>query len=1358
MKYFPLVVILFLACSRGQQGSGKLVGSDLRAITLVGGGLVANMEDYAFFEYGLIQSFPQTNISLRNIGWPADDVFGLARSQFGSAQNTQSWQPPSKEEGFGSKVLMQHIENTNPKTLLIGYGSEMAFCKNEEEFELFKSGYKSLLDQVKGQVNKLILMSPHQQEFGFADQESIASRNDWLSKTSSFIEDVSNDYDATFVNLYDHLITSEDSSKLTFNGSTLNEKGQRKLVEILFEQLGIPSNSQFDVSLDKEAKILDSKKCTTGGWRKTSNGVRFGLQPNDMICGGTIKSIEPVAIYINGKLASNSQDTIARIKLEEDSKVHERIISTIKEKNQLYRYRIRPLNEAYIYLFRKHEMGHLAYEMNDLETLVKEKEMEINNLKKGLKYDIEIELIKPWKAPRLYPDDEVPSFIPVPNISEELEAFNIIDGYEMQLFAKDPMIANPININWDTKGRAWVATSSTYPHIVPGREPNDKIIILEDTDNDGVADKHTVFAENLLVPHSVMPVKGGAYVLATTQLLFLADNDGDDIADETRVVFDGFGNADIHHTIHGLRWMPWGDLHFTQSIYINSFIETAYGPRVLNGSGIWSLRPETEKLEIFSRGMINPWGETIDEWGQTFATDGAGSFGISYLFPESAHITAVGENRVLEGLNMGKPKYTSAEMVYSDHFPQQWQGSIITNDFRANRTVRYEIERENSGYKATETETILYSDHRSYRPVDAKIGPDGTLYIVDWYNPIIDHGEVDFHHPIRDKKHGRIWRLVKRGSPLSTVSDLSKVDERQLLALLKSDQQHIRLKANRAYVERNGDPEIVKRWLTSLSSREANFHRNRMEGLWLLSALNSFHKQTLLDASASPNPGERAAAMRLIRRYDVQEEFIDVIKRRVKDEHPQVRLEVLSTLRKYEHPVSAEIASVVLDHKMDENLHFSLKKTLEMLKEYWLDEFDEESFEGDLDRQTYALLTTEDREIIPYLNRILEQKGGDDELRKLAYEHLAKIGDGATKTHVIDKAIAENKPELLNIMANAPAEFEDVATDLNVLRKGIEHDSIDIRIQSLKLISRWSLKEYLPKIRKVLNNSNDPKELFEGYQALLKLGQEEEVIQSAKSKTSVEKAVAATSVWIREDPKAALSTTLSLLQSPLESKLVERIFNHFKRTENGPDILEEGLDGTTIPEANAIAGLKVLQTTGLPLASLEKALRKAGKISTLGMDLTREEKLDLIAKAESDANIYRGRQIYRRKELLCASCHQVYNEGGLSGPPLSSIGSFMTPNAILDAIINPSADIKQNYETMIITKSDGEVISGILDRKTASSTLLRQANNELIDIPAAEISKTEISASSMMPKGLVSNLSKDELKDLLAFLMSLGEN
>ena len=162
-----------------------------------------------------------------------------------------------------------------------------------------------------------------------------------------------------------------------------------------------------------------------------------------------------------------------------------------------------------------------------------------------------------------------------------------------------------------------------------------------------------------------MPVKGGAYVCSATEFLFLSDTDGDDRADHRRVIFSGFGNADVHHMIHALRWAPWGELYFNQSIYINSFIETRWGKRRLNGSGVWRFRPETERLEIFARGAVNPWGHAIDRWGQSFITDGAGGQGPHYTFPGAAFRSAVGAPKTLPGLVPGKPNGTGCEVLLS---------------------------------------------------------------------------------------------------------------------------------------------------------------------------------------------------------------------------------------------------------------------------------------------------------------------------------------------------------------------------------------------------------------------------------------------------------------------------------------------------------------------------------------------------------------------------------------------------------------------------------------------------------------------------------------------------------------------
>ena len=169
--------------------------------------------------------------------------------------------------------------------------------------------------------------------------------------------------------------------------------------------------------------------------------------------------------------------------------------------------------------------------------------------------------------------------IPIPDPEEERKTLIVADGFEVSLFAADPMLHKPIQMNFDSRGRLWVAVSEVYPQIAPGQKANDKIVILEDTDRDGVADKTTVFADGLLIPTAVEPGDGGAYVANSTELLHLKDTDGDGKADSSRIVLCGFGTEDTHHILHTFRWGMDGMLYMNQSIYIHSHIETPHGAR-----------------------------------------------------------------------------------------------------------------------------------------------------------------------------------------------------------------------------------------------------------------------------------------------------------------------------------------------------------------------------------------------------------------------------------------------------------------------------------------------------------------------------------------------------------------------------------------------------------------------------------------------------------------------------------------------------------------------------------------------------------------------------------------------------------
>lgn len=446
------------------------------------------------------------------------------------------------------------------------------------------------------------------------------------------------------------------------------------------------------------------------------------------------------------------------------------LTKAILRKDDLFFHQFRPANSTYLFGFRKHEQGRNAAEMPKFTPIIEAADVEIDRLKRGETTAAAPENVPaPGKAPE----------IPLPN-------FSVAEGFEVTLWADTNLIGKPVGMNWDPEGRLWVACSPVYPQILPGAHPDDKVVVLEDTDRDGKADKTTTFASDMLIAAGVAPdfasktQKGkapattAAYVGSSTELVRAEDTDGDGKADNRRVVLSGFGTEDTHHTIHTLRWGPDGRLYFNQSIYIHSHMETPWGMVRLNSGGIIAYDPRTERAEVLARGFINTWGHAWDQWGQSFATDGAGFEGINWIIPGAMYRTYEGARRILPSVSPGSyPKYCGLELIQSPVFPAEWQGNAITCDFRAHRVTRFQIndlskpadgKPAQSGYVTKELPAPITTTDASFRPIDVKLGPDGALYIADWTNPIINHGEVDFRDPRRDHSNGRIWRLAPKGA------------------------------------------------------------------------------------------------------------------------------------------------------------------------------------------------------------------------------------------------------------------------------------------------------------------------------------------------------------------------------------------------------------------------------------------------------------------------------------------------------------------------------------------------------------------------------------------------------------------
>ena len=564
------------------------------------------------------------------------------------------------------------------------------------------------------------------------------------------------------------------------------------------------------------------------------------------------------------------------------TKAAQNLRAAVLKKNELFFHRWRPANWTYLFGFRKNEQGQNSVEMPKFDPLITEWEARIAKLRALSEQDPaavnELTGILAEEA-------RVRAARPAPQKPQAVPTFDMADGFEATLWAESPNLFKPIQMNFDEHGRLWVASSRVYPMIRPGQEAEDSIIVLEDSKGTGHADKATVFADGLLIPSGVLPdSQRGCYVAASHQLLYFRDTNGDGKADEKRIVLSSFGTEDTHHNLHTLRWGPDGHLFLNQSIYTHTHIETPHGIRRLNSAGIWRFDPTTWQLEVYTKGGCNPWGHHWDEYGVHFFSDGAGFKGIYHAMEGATYFTYSDMRREAESISPGNyPKFASLEYVRSPAFPADWQGNLITCDFRAHRVVRFALNEVGSSFVTKEMPDLMRSTNVTFRPIDVRFGPDGALYIADWSNPIIQHGEVDFRDPRRDHEHGRIWRVVAKGQAIADASPVKKLagwveatSMQKSASIPKREEPQFINQLLNATLSNNGwEQQGARNLLRTLGVSRVNPHlagwitkqtdeRAALEALWLRESWGLTSPDLLAKLATSPNPKIRAAAAHAI--------------------------------------------------------------------------------------------------------------------------------------------------------------------------------------------------------------------------------------------------------------------------------------------------------------------------------------------------------------------------------------------------------------------------------------------------------------------------------------------------------------
>ncbi len=862
-------------------------------ICFVGNELGERMQHHNYFEAALYAAFPNHDLSVRNLCFPGDEPQKRIRSK-----------------NFGSPD--SHLKHSKASVVFFFFGFNESFA-GPKGLPKFKSDIEKLIRDTQkqdyngdGKPVRIVFISPIAfQNLKNPNLPTGETQNRNLELYTKTLKEICGRSKVSFVDVFEptKLLFAGTDQALTLNGSHLNEQGYQAFANVLMKKLFGKTAEKLNVKLKAE---IDDKNFHWWHRYRAVNG--FSIYGDRGKAGR------------DGSGNYNNRD------------VMERERSILDQMCQIRDQRIWKIAQGKKIAAKPDDNKTLSF-LNPTTNVGAANDPNKGKGKLGtLKYL---------------------------SAAEQLKLFKLAPGYEINLVASEeqfPELANPVSMNFDSQGRLWVSTMASYPHWKPKSKLDDKILIFEDDNNDGKADRCKVFAGGLHQPTGFELGNGGAYVAVQPDIMFLRDTDGDDRADVRVRKLVGFDSADSHHGIAAFHWGPGGTLYFQEGTFKFSQVESPYGLHRLAEAGIWKYNPRTEKFGVHvSFTFSNPWGHIFDRWGQDFIGDASG--GLSYwAAPISGHIEypmkhpgGSHDRRVQK--EVGKPKgfkfktlykkrirpLAGCEIVSSRHFPDEVQGNwLVTNCIGERTVLNHKIVEKDSGFWGTEVPAIVSCSDGNFRPVDCEMAPDGSLYIIDWHNALIGHLQHNLRDPNRDHRHGRIWRVTYKGRPLVKPPKIHGATIPELLECLKIYEDRTRYRAKRELAERDVKEVIpaLEKWIAGLDPKDKNYTHQKLEALWVYQTFNVVNQKLLQELLTAKDHRARAAATRVLSFWiDQLDKPLDLLKKLVADKHPRVRLEAVRALSFSSGDRAIEIALEVLENgKMDYYLQYTLDETMRALE------------------------------------------------------------------------------------------------------------------------------------------------------------------------------------------------------------------------------------------------------------------------------------------------------------------------------------------------------------------------------------------------------------------------------------------
>lgn len=955
------------------------------------------------------------------------------------------------------------------------------------------------------------------------------------------------------------------------------------------------------------------------------------------------------------------------------------------------------------------------------------------------------------------------------SVEAELKSFQIDDRYSVSLFADESLgIANPVCFEWDANDRLWVLCTWAYPQLKPDAKPNDKLFILEDTDQDGRADKASTFVDGLNMPTGFALGHGGVYIGEGHDLIHVKDTDGDGKADRRELLFTGFGTGDTHQNINSFAWTPGGELLFCQGLHCFSHVQTPWGNVHLEEHGSWRLRPLRRQLNSFRRtsGGGNPWGYAFGEWGEPFIK--SNGTGVSELLPAMVQTDHIGGGYWGGAMTIGGTKIKSMiiEIVDSPHLPDDLQGDFLIAGYFARNIGRLRPGVNGAGHKLETIDPLLTSSHNAFRPVDLNIGPDGALYVLDWFNPIIGHYQASLRHPDRDEKHGRIWRITAKNKPLLDSPKVATMTVDQLCWQLAEPLDRTRHLAKRRLMDLPKEEVIpaVEKWVETLKPGDPNLEHNLFEAIGVFESHEVVNRLLLERLLRANDYRARAYATRVCGRWnDRMEEPLDLLRESADDVHPRVRLEAIVAACEVRDPDSIAVAARAADESVDPFINYALLKATHSLSDLWTPALTA----GDLAFQEPEHLVKvvgllKDPAVIDTIRQAAGAPGLSERERLPLIRLLAILGNRADAESALK--FGADQPEILRALTASARErnLKPPVSASEYLGKVLADGSEAAKAEAINLCAAWNLRKHGATIESLASSSSTRETIrVAAVKALSKIGggkPGQTLEQIFAGAGSFEIRIAALSSLAELDIQRAATLGCSLIAKSDQGQ-IGSIAGVILSRQQGADALASAMAGETVNADQAKLVRRWMNSVGRSDAKLVAVLDgKIGAVSPIP-----NYSGELVARLAKDAlekgDAGNGKVVFQMPLATCTSCHEVDGIDGavnaMNGPNLSSVAAGLPIDLLIESVLWPGRQIKEGYSATTITTKDGAVLSGFAHSRDEDLVGIRDlATGEIKMVPVSQI-KTETKSGTMMPPGLTSSLTEQEFLDLIKFLSTL---